>query len=105
MSSVRSVISFQVKPGREADFEAAFALSGMLTRPLEFAGFQGADLVRAVDGSGEYLVIGSWASAEAYRDWQRRSTQGAPEGSFQRLLETLDDPRPGRLFAVVEPLP
>jgi heme-degrading monooxygenase HmoA len=97
---VRSVIRFEVKPGREADFEAAFAASGMLTRPSAVDGFMEAELLRAVDRPSEYVVIGSWASVSAYRDWQAISAAGAPREALARLVDTLIDPRPGLVFAV-----
>lgn len=97
---VRSVIRFKVKPGRQADFEAAFADCGMLSRPRAVAGFIEAQLLRGLDGSPEYLVIGSWASVEAYRTWQGVSAVDAPKEPLARLVDTLQDPAPGSLFEV-----
>ena len=101
MSPVRSVIRFQVKPGREAEFEAAFAETGMLSRPRRIEGFLGAELVKDLGGAGEYLVIGLWSGAESYRAWQAASTAQAPREAMGRLLDTLVDPRPGRLYGLV----
>jgi len=95
---VRSVIRFVSKPGREADFEAAFEASGMLTRPAEIDGFLGAELLRSTEAPSEYYVIGEWDSPEAYAQWQRSSLRGADPASAAALLETLVDPEPGRLF-------
>lgn len=101
MSEVRSVIRFQVKPGRAADFEAAFAETGMLSRPRGIDGFRGAELVKDLAGDGEYLVIGVWTDAESYRAWQAVSAAQAPREAMGRLLDTLVDPRPGRLYGLV----
>lgn len=101
MSGVRSVIRFQVKPGRGADFEAAFAETGMLDRPRQIDGFLGAELVKDLAGDGEYLVLGVWAGAEAYRAWQAVSAVQAPREAMGRLLDTLVDPRPGRIYGVI----
>jgi len=101
VSQVRSVIRFQVKPGRAPDFEAAFAETGMLTRPRAIEGFQGAELVKDLAGEGEYLVIGVWSDAESYRAWQAVSAAQAPREAMGRLLDTLVDPRPGRLYGVI----
>ncbi|WP_374579620.1 antibiotic biosynthesis monooxygenase [Phenylobacterium sp.] len=100
MSAVRSVIRFRVKPGREADFEAAFGQTGMLTRPRAIDGFLGAELVAAESG-GEYLVIGAWRDAEAYRAWQAVSAADAPREAMRALLDTLADPRPGAVYRIV----
>lgn len=99
--AVRSVIRFTVKPGREADFEAAFAACGMLTRPRAVAGFIEAELVRSITAPGEYLVIGRWAGHAAYEAWQARSLEGVSPELGRALLETLVDPKPGAAYAVV----
>lgn len=101
MSGVRSVIRFTVKPGREADFEAAFAACGMLTRPRAIEGFVEAELVRGLENRGEYLVIGRWADQAAYAAWQARSLEGVTAQQRQALLETLVNPRPGGAYEVV----
>ena len=98
--AVRSVIRFTVKPGREAEFEAAFAACGMLTRPRAIEGFVEAELVRGLENPGEYLVIGRWADAAAYGAWQARSMEAVTAQQRQALLETLVDPRPGAAYAV-----
>lgn len=101
-AAFHSLIRFQVKPGREADFEAAFQDSGMLTRPRAVPGYLGADLVRAAEGPCEYLVLGRWTSAEAYAAWQAISMADAPREALRRLVETLVDPMPGRGFVTVQ---
>lgn len=100
--SVTSLITFRVAPGRSADFERAFARTGMLERPRAVDGFDGAVLHRGVDDPDTYVVIGRWATVDAYREWQRRSIEDAV--GLDELLETLVDPRPGQLFrALGEP--
>ena len=98
---VRSLIRFSVKPGRESDFEAAFEASGMLTRPLAIEGFLRAELLRSRATPAEYYVIGQWDSAEAYASWQKASLVGADARVTAGLLDTLVDPKPGRLFDVI----
>jgi len=99
--AVRSVIRFTVKPGREADFEAAFVACGMLSRPRAIQGFVEAELVRGLENRGEYLVIGRWADEAAYAAWQARSLEGVTAAQRRALLETLVDPRPGAAYALV----
>lgn len=95
-----SLISFQVAPGRCDEFEAAFEATGMLSRPHAVAGYLGAELMRALDDPERYIVIGRWATADAYREWQVRSTSEAP--AIATLLATLLDARPGQLFHKVD---
>lgn len=94
--SCTSLITFRVAPGRHADFEAAFERAGMLTRPRAVAGFIGAALHRGLDDPDTYIVIGQWATADAYREWQTRSVEDT-EG-LAALLDTLADVQPGTLF-------
>ncbi len=96
-----SVIRFHVKPREDASFEAAFEAAGMLTRPDAINGFLGAKLLRSETEPLEYLVIGEWQTREAYGDWQAVSSRTADAEALARLLETLVDPKPGRLFACV----
>ena len=99
--SVRSLIRFVPKPGREADFEAAFEAAGMLTRPSAVEGFLGAELLRSCETPAEYCVIGEWRSPEAYARWQELSLRGADPKRVAALLDTLVEPAPGRLFVGV----
>ena len=94
--SYTSLITFQVAPGRSADFERAFERTGMLTRPHAVDGFDGAVLHRGVDNPNTYIVIGRWQTTDAYREWQRRSMEDTP--GLDGLLHTLLDPQPGQLF-------
>lgn len=101
-SPFTSLIRFRPKPGRERDFEAAFEATGMSTRPRAIEGFLGARLVRSTEEPVEYLVIGEWRTPADYAAWQERSGRDADPDAFRRLLDTLVDPKPGRLFAPVE---
>lgn len=92
MDTLRSVIAFHIQPGQEAAFEAAFVAAQMLTRPAMVEGFGGAELIRCVDEPSRYMVLGAWSSEAAYRDWQARSTQGAPVEALRQMLATLIDP-------------
>lgn len=102
MKALRSVIEFRVVPGQEAAFEQAFADAQMLTRPAAIDGFYGADLIHSLEDPSHYMVIGSWATMEAYEQWQAISVEGAPPEPLKRLVATLVDPRPGRLFVLAQ---
>lgn len=91
-----SLITFRVASGRCAEFEQTFERTGMLTRPRAVDGFEGAVLHHGVDDPDTYIVIGSWRSAEAYREWQRRSVEET--SGLDELLDTLVDLQPGQLF-------
>jgi heme-degrading monooxygenase HmoA len=97
----RSMIQFHVKPGMEAQFEAAFLKAGMLVRPKQVEGFISAELVRSIGEAGEYLVIGEWQSEQAYTDWQAAVSDAIDPQAVTDLYATVTDPVPGRLFASV----
>ena len=101
-SPFTSLIRFRPKPGRERDFEAAFEATGMSTRPRAIDGFLGARLVRSTGEPIEYVVIGEWRTPADYAAWQERSGRDADPDAFRRLLDSLVDPKPGRLYAPVE---
>lgn len=99
--SYRSLIRFQVKPGMEAAFEAAFVKVGMLARPSRIDGFVDAELVRSVGEPVEYFVIGAWLTEQAYADWQAVSRDTADPEALAIMYAALVDPIPGRLFSTV----
>jgi heme-degrading monooxygenase HmoA len=101
MRTVRSILRFQIHPGREADFEAAFDAAGMLTRPRAVEGFVDAELSRSLAMPNEYLVVARWASADANSAWPPVSLAEAPPAALAALLATLVDPRPGETFEVL----
>lgn len=97
----RSVIRFQVKPGKEAAFEAAFDQCGMLRRPKKIAGFIDAELVRSIGEPIEYFVLGAWQSEQSYADWQAVARPEADPAAIAALDDTLVERKPGRLYASV----
>ncbi len=100
---IRAVISFQVKPGCEEAFEAAFNDAGMFTRPAQLDGFVSMELMRSDDDPTGYLVVSNWKSHEVYKKWQSISSREAPREALVRLGETLIDPQPGKTYAIVPP--
>lgn len=93
-----SFIEFRILPGREADFRAAFAECGMLTRPRAIDGFISADLIRDRQDGTRFAVVGTWRTAEAYAAWQAVSQSGAPPSALARLAACLAEAPVGRLF-------
>lgn len=91
-----SLITFRVAAGRRAEFERTFERTEMLTRPRAVDGFEGAVLHHGVDDPDTYIVIGSWRSADAYREWQRRSIEETT--GLDELFDTLVDLQSGQLF-------
>jgi len=57
---------FRARPGREAEFEAAYGDDGAWVRFFRSGrGFLGSELMRGTDGT--YLTIDRWVSEDAYR--------------------------------------
>jgi len=57
---------FRVRPGREAEFEAAYGDDGTWARFFQSGeGYLGTELMRGTDGT--YLTIDRWVSREAHR--------------------------------------
>lgn len=93
-----SLIAFSTHPGREADFIAAFAECGMLSRPEAIQGFVSAQLLQQSDDPTEFAVVGLWRSPEAYAAWQKVSQSGAPQVALLALASSVARTGPGRLF-------
>jgi heme-degrading monooxygenase HmoA len=63
---------FRVRPGREAEFEAAYGDDGTWARFFQSGeGYLGTELMRGTDGT--YLTIDRWISREAH--WAFRDAQ------------------------------
>lgn len=78
-----------VRPGLEAEFEAAFALA----RPLisAQAGFGGLRLSRSIESPCSYLLLVEWDSLEAHTEGFRGS---AEYQEWKRLLHHFYEPLP-----------
>ena len=98
---MRAVIRFQIQPGAEDAFEAAFKDAGMFERPQLIEGFVSMELIKSVEDSTEYLVISTWEQQKAYEAWQAISSVEAPREALKRLGDTLISPKPGKCYLVV----
>lgn len=78
-----------VIPGREAEFEAAFA--GARHLPAEIEGFRSLRLVRGVESPSLYVLLIEWDSVEAHEQGFRRSPQYA---EWRAALHHFYDPFP-----------
>lgn len=77
---------FRARPGREADFEAAYGDDGTWVRFFRAdPGFLGSELMRGTDGT--YLTIDRWISLDAYRAF--RDAHAEPYAEIDARCEAL----------------
>jgi heme-degrading monooxygenase HmoA len=86
---VRELALLNVVPGRETEFEAAFAEARQLISGMP--GFLSLELDRNTHISNRYMLLVTWCSVEDHREGFRRS-QAYTEWS--RLLHHFYDPFP-----------
>jgi heme-degrading monooxygenase HmoA len=79
----------QVRPGREAEFEAALVKA----RPLIAAspGFEGLNVRKCIEAPNRYLLLVSWQTLEDHTIGFRQSERYAP---WRELLHHFYDPFP-----------
>lgn len=78
-----------VKPGREADFEIAFAEAKDIIAAMP--GFVDLRLSRSIETPNEYLLLVHWQSVEAHE----LGFRGSPEyGRWRALLHGFYEPFP-----------
>jgi heme-degrading monooxygenase HmoA len=78
-----------VKPGRETEFEEAFASARLIIASMP--GFRGLTLSRGIEREGSYLLLVRWDSVEAHEVGFR----GSPEYlEWKRMLHHFYDPFP-----------
>ncbi|WP_350349379.1 antibiotic biosynthesis monooxygenase [Agromyces sp. G08B096] len=78
-----------VVPGREAEFESAFAEAKTIIQAMP--GFIDLTLSRSVETPNEYLLLVHWDSVEAHEEGFRGS---AEYGRWRELLHGFYDPFP-----------
>jgi heme-degrading monooxygenase HmoA len=62
------VWQYDVRPGSEPEFEAAYSADGAWARLFRTsAGYLGTELFRSVDAPGRYLTVDRFASLAAWR--------------------------------------
>ena len=78
-----------MKPGEEADFEAAFARAQALIASMP--GFESLQLLRCIERPNRYLLLVEWARIEDHTNGFRGS---AEYEEWRRLLHHFYDPFP-----------
>jgi heme-degrading monooxygenase HmoA len=78
-----------VTPGREADFEAAFAEAKTIIAGMP--GFIDVSLSRGIESRSEYLLLVHWESVEAHEQGFRESPEYV---RWRELLHHFYDPFP-----------
>ena len=99
--SFMSIIRFEIKPGMEESFLSAFNEGTEFERQQEVEGFQSSVMCRSLeDDPVIYYVVGHWETEAAYTEWGELGPQVAPEVAT-RLMGSVVDPAPGKLFKIV----
>jgi heme-degrading monooxygenase HmoA len=90
--------TLDVKPGRESEFEGAFAEAKAIIASMP--GFRSLELHRCIETPGRYLLLVSWERLEDHTEGFRKS----PEyDSWRLLLHHFYDPFPTvEHFSLVE---
>ena len=86
---VLEVAPLQIVAGREAEFEAAFAVARAIIASIP--GYRSHALHRCLERSNEYLLLVEWDSLEAHE----RGFRGSPRyAEWKALLHRFYDPFP-----------
>ena len=101
----RSIVTFKVKPGYEADFEAAYTEGEFLERAAIIPGFQGGEFLRLAGGGSLYAAIALWDCEASYRDWQAAYGEALPQDKVAAMMETLEPLEPGKVFHILNTTP
>jgi heme-degrading monooxygenase HmoA len=81
--------TLEVKPGREAEFERAFAEAKAIIASMP--GFQSLELHRCIEKPSRYLLLVAWDQLEDYTEGFRKSPEYE---EWRRLLHHFYDPFP-----------
>ena len=86
---IRSIATFQARPGHGAAFETAYREGQFLERAVTNPGFIGGELLRVADDPDRFIAIAEWVDADAYAAWQA-AYDTLPEGPTAAMFEALD---------------
>ena len=67
---IQSLIEFEITPGSEKAFEAAYLQHGFLERARGRRGFLGGEFLRKLDGASTFWAIALWETEDDYKAWQ-----------------------------------
>ena len=85
---------YQVRPGRESEFERVYGPGGEWARLFESgAGYLGVELLRDVDGEGRYATIDHWTSRAAWEEF--RTARAADYEALDARCEALTEKERG----------
>ena len=88
---VRSIATFQAKPGHGDAFEAAYRNGRFLERAVTNPGFVRGELLRVPDDPDRFIALAEWVDADAYAAWQA-AYDTLPAGPTAAMFEALDGP-------------
>ena len=86
---ILEVARLDIKPGREAEFEGAFAIAASIISAMD--GYCSHELRRCVEQPGRYLLLVNWESLEDHTVGFRQS---ADYQRWKALLHHFYDPFP-----------
>jgi heme-degrading monooxygenase HmoA len=86
---ILEVAQLQIRPGQEADFEAAFLKAQAIISSMP--GYLSHELQRCIERPGEYVLLVRWVSVEAHEVGFRKSE---PYQEWRKLLHHFYDPFP-----------
>lgn len=97
--AVRSIIFFDVKPGKETQFAEGFT---GLKGAAGFPGFLGGEFARGVRNPNIFTVVALWENAEAYANWQARSANAEPDDALNAFMdECVASFEPGKPYEIL----
>lgn len=86
---VRSIATFQARPGHGGAFEAAYRDGRFLQRAVTNPGFIRGELLRVADDPDRFVAIAEWEDADAYAAWQA-AYDTLPAGPTAVMFDALD---------------
>ena len=89
----RSVLYFQILPGRRDEFVATFRRIEVLEHARKQAGFIRSELCVPIDGSDTVMVTAEWESPAAYQGWLDNPIRPLIQEQLGPLLAVAPEPQ------------
>ena len=89
--TIRSQLTFRVKPDSTAEFEATYIGGNVLELARANSGYLGGELLKTRTTPPTYIALARWRSVADYEAWQT-SYDTIPQATLDALITTLSEP-------------
>ena len=82
--AVRVIIDRKVKKGKESEFSEL--LKQLRSKAVSSKGYISGETLRALSDRHNYVVVSSWQSTDAWKNWEKNSERKKIQARIEKLM-------------------